>query len=325
MRFIDAGESLLPSDEELAQLVIDGTNLELVSRLDDPSFAARQEAMAALVASTTANAQLYAILAREPLSAEQRHRLLVIVRDRLVNRPRGALGISMAWMQAGEGQPGEVRISALLPGLPAEEVLELGDRIARVDGRELRSNLDLVNYVQRKSPGDRVTLSVRRPQRDERGNIVNGPDGQPRLDTMEIELALGSSDLLRDPVRPNLRRDPSEVERDLAREARQVEARWGVEPQRIAVRGSLGPPETRPMEIPLEQVEEHRAVRELLLDLQRLVTAESKPSPQMRAWWEQELAMLRAQANDPSLTAGEQAYLRRVVERYGELLELAPE
>jgi hypothetical protein len=310
----------LPTSDDLRSIPIDPVLFDLVRQLDDPSYDRRQAAMAALIASEAPNAQFYAILDRSRLSQEQRHRLLLVSRERLLNRPRGALGISMQWIPAPDEASGEVRIINLLPGLPAEEVLELGDRIVQVDGQPLRGNQSLVNHVQKRNPGDRVSLTVRRPRRDERGNPVNGPDNQPVYDVHEIDLVLGSTDLLRDPLRPDMPREQSQVEQERAEEARQVEDRWGVEAVTVEVRGRAGAELTVPVSIAVEDLDEHSAIRDLMMDLQRLAMSEAEPTPAMRLTWARQIQALRARVNDPDLTPGEQEWLRRVAERYAELV-----
>ncbi len=167
-----------------------GETFELVvEQLDDPSYAARQEASARLLDQAFSIEQIQQGLSRRDLSPEQRHRLLAVYSERVLNIPRGALGITMTFAPpVVAGQPGEVVINSLLPGLPAERVLQRGDRIGRIDGSPLLSNTDLLRQIQSKRPGDEVVMTVRRLRRDE--------EGQPTYEELTVRVALCSAELL---------------------------------------------------------------------------------------------------------------------------------
>ncbi|QDV37324.1 PDZ domain-containing protein [Tautonia plasticadhaerens] len=69
--------------------------------------------------------------------------------------PRGFLGLELAETN------GEVTISAVLPGSPAEGVgISPGDRLVRVLGRDVDSLEDARKAVARVEPGDTVTLRI---------------------------------------------------------------------------------------------------------------------------------------------------------------------
>ena len=169
----------------------------LLVHLDDPSYAARQEASARLLDQAFSIEQIQQGLSRRDLSPEQRHRLLAVYSERVLNIPRGALGITMTFARpVVAGQPGEVVINSLLPGLPAERVLQRGDRIGRIDGSPLLSNTDLLRQIQSKRPGDEVVMTVRRIRRDKEGVPVVDEALQPVYEELTVMVALCSAELL---------------------------------------------------------------------------------------------------------------------------------
>ncbi len=205
----------------------------LVADLDDPSYAKREAATAGLLKCPFDRDQFLAVLARDSLSAEQQHRLVAIVCDRLINRPRGAVGISMHFDQADATQPGEVVVLDLLPNLPAERVLQIGDRITHVDGEPLRRRDDLVRRVQLRPPGERLRLSVKRPLLDGDGFPVLDESLRPRYEKLEVDVVLGSADMLRN---RDGRLEKSSVLEDLRRDALAVAKEYGQQPRQVVIR-----------------------------------------------------------------------------------------
>lgn len=192
------GPLAFPTRQELASVNVTAQVMALVARLDHPCYREREAATQALQDGRDNQRQLYAVLAQEALSAEQRHRLLAVVRQRLLNTPRGALGISMLFEQPDANQPGGSVIMDLLPGLPAERVLQRGDRITHVDGNPLNARNDLIHRVQARRPGDEVQLVVNRVRRDGDGRPLWNEARQPEYETLEIGIVLASAELLRD-------------------------------------------------------------------------------------------------------------------------------
>ena len=182
----------------------------LLEQLDDPSYEARQEASARLSDRAFSIEQIKQRLSRRELSPEQRHRLLAVYSQRVLNSPRGALGIQMpAAGPAAPGQPVEVIVGNLLPGLPAERVLKRGDRIDRIDGVPLLNSNDLITQIQNRRPGDEVVLTVRRLRRDDEGIPVVDEALQQVYEELTVRVALCSADLLDQfqagsPRRPNI-------------------------------------------------------------------------------------------------------------------------
>ncbi|MHC4991388.1 MAG: PDZ domain-containing protein, partial [Planctomycetota bacterium] len=191
----------LPGASQLSRVQIDPALRQLVDELDSESYEQREAITRQLVESLFDVDQMLAVLQREPLSAEQRHRLLQAVRKQLIRTPRGALGIRMqiANVRRGRGEPVEIVVTELLRGLPAESVLKERDIIFAVDGDPLYSQDEVIQRVQTKMPGDVVALSVRRMLRDERGRPLRDEQDELQYETVDVELTLGSADLLRDP------------------------------------------------------------------------------------------------------------------------------
>lgn len=216
----------LPSSEELAAVEIEPDLDRIVSRMGDSLYSNREEATAELLERGVDLLQLYAALARGGLTPEQRHRILSVIQDRLLNTPRGAVGIKVdqRWL------PDEIVIQQLLPNLPAREVLEVGDRVTHLDGEPLESWNAFVKSVQSRLPGSRIAITIKRP-RENRVAVEKPPPG-PEYEVIELEFDLGSADLLRDPVtgRPQ-RGGPVYDERK--REAELAMDRWGADPKEI--------------------------------------------------------------------------------------------
>ncbi|MCH8007028.1 MAG: glycosyltransferase [Planctomycetes bacterium] len=137
---------------------------------------------------------------------------MAVYSERVLNIPRGALGITMTFARpAAAGQPGEVVVNSLLPGLPAERVLKRGDRIGRIDGSPLLSNTDLLRQVQSKRPGDEVVMTVRRIRRDDEGAPVFDEALQPVYEELTVTVALCSAELL-DQFQTGSQRGPNIVQ-----------------------------------------------------------------------------------------------------------------
>lgn len=149
--------------------------MKAVQGLSDSSFATREAASESLRRSSVPDEVFMAVLDRENLQQEQRHRLLRVLQWRIQNRPRGAVGIRMSPGRGG------ILINELVPGLPAEKVLRVGDTIVQINDMVVRENSDLVGVVQRLAPGTRIRMTVLRPH----GNAVKG-------ERIEVEFELGS-------------------------------------------------------------------------------------------------------------------------------------
>ena len=219
---------------------IDPPLSRLVDRLEEASYTGREEATERLLEDTFDNAQLYAVLERGDLSPEQRHRLLTVVCQRLLGAPRGAVGIAYPRVQPVSGRPFEIVVTDLLPDLPAQHLLMIGDRITHVDGRALQDAHHFIISVQSKAPGEFIRLRLNRVKRDEHEERLRDEQGQLVYETLEVELQLGSVENLRD-ADGNAPREESPLVRLRKDEALQATLKYAPRPRLIQVRGQPTP------------------------------------------------------------------------------------
>lgn len=220
------GEAI-PTAEELRGVNVPPELDQGVALLGDPSYAVREEATARLVEGTFRKEEVYAVLAQRRLTAEQRHRLLEVLHDRLILTPRGAVGIQMDQRFL----PNRVVVIDLIPGLPACEVLQVGDRIVGLQGKDLATQMDFVRTVQSQPPGTKISLKVERPVPVDRNRAE--AQGEPKVEVLDIELVLGSADLLRD---PDGRPAQNSLLDERRREAGEAQRVYGPRPKLIEVR-----------------------------------------------------------------------------------------
>lgn len=220
-------DDLLPTPQQLRAITITPEVRSLVGELDSPDFAEREKATRKLIDLRIENVQFYAMLERDELSAEQRSRLLAVIRERVVNAPRGALGIHMD-VAGRPGVDGEVRegvaVLDLIAGMPAERVLRVNDRITHIGDSRIFSAEDLIMLVQGRRPGDSVGLTVERVVRDDTNAIVRDENGKATFENLELTIKLGSVEQLHDTRGPAA---PSRVELDRRREAAAALQRYG--------------------------------------------------------------------------------------------------
>ncbi|SFD82832.1 PDZ domain-containing protein [Lentibacillus persicus] len=57
-----------------------------------------------------------------------------------------------------------VYVVSVIDGMPADGVLQTGDRITAIDGNEIDESNDLIDYVDNKQAGDTITVKVEREQ-----------------------------------------------------------------------------------------------------------------------------------------------------------------
>jgi hypothetical protein len=326
--YLDFGLTL-PSREELSSIDVDPAVRALVQKLDDVSFFAREEATQALLNAEVDRNQLYAMLEFDALSAEQRYRLLAVVRETLTRMPRGALGISMRQLQFAAAGPVEIRVEDLLPGLPAERVLRIGDSIIAFDGKPLLAQRDLQTRIQSKKPGEKATLTIKRVRVDEAGQPMLDEQNRIQLDTLDVEIELGSAELLRNTA-PNspVFDQTSDVERQRHREAAAEAHNYAPKAREIPIKGSFSAMSTQNQSNPRRRsaspgaidVDDHPLIRDLLE--QRLMIAQGQRAltPAVRQQWNQTLSKLLELAANDNLTPDERALLADVIDRYVELI-----
>jgi len=310
---------LLPDRDDLAGLRVDPAVRRLAERLDDASFRTREEAMEALRDAEVDVAQLCALLAEETLSAEQRCRLLMILQRQLIFTPRGALGISMV---ARPGDPGGVEVLDLVAGMPAQRLLQIGDRITHIDGRRLGGGDELIIVVQAKQPGEVADLTVMREKRDAQGRVLRNDDGRTAYEALQIAVELGSSAALTNPnpALP-LRRGPVEVAR--AAEMDEALRRYAPRPQHVDLRdeqaadfiaSAQAPPPMR------DVVDARRTLQNLQIQLILIAEGRLQRDAALRQTWRRQLEAMRELAARNDLPERDRHAVGALADRFAELM-----
>jgi hypothetical protein len=244
-------EALRP--ERLRSVRVGEAAIRAAADLDSAEFDRRQAASAALLDPAIQDAELWALLDREPRSLEARERLLEAACQRIVDRPRGALGIRMGNMAPPRSG---VLVQATVPGLPADRVLVAGDVVQRVDDAPIESIEAMANELQGRAPGQEVRLQVLRTERDAAGKPLPGPDGRVIERQIEIRVPLGNANDLERADRGQRAGFPQVPNQVVMRRAIQVTTlrrRFGgasvveVMPMDHAREGAVDPPDTAPV------------------------------------------------------------------------------
>jgi len=106
--------------------------------------------------------------------AQESTRVEAVPREPEIEAPglgRGFVGLVLVEEPDGGG----VRITRVIPGSPADDAgLKKDDIIAAVDGRSVNSVDDVRSALADRSPGDRVTFSVRRDDQEEEVTVTLG-------------------------------------------------------------------------------------------------------------------------------------------------------
>ncbi len=179
------------SPEVCSQVRLSGTLLQTVADLDSRDYERRQAASVMLGGPTVTAEEIFALLVRGELTNEQVERLLAVAQAKVLALPRGALGLRM--QPSGDLEHPGVEVILLIPRMPAETVLKLGDRIERIDGKPIATSTDLVEIIQSKLPGESVRLSVARPLRDERGKTKLDANRQVIEEQLTLDVPLASA------------------------------------------------------------------------------------------------------------------------------------
>ncbi len=228
---ITSDKTYLPSAAELNEVQIDERLRLCIKSLGDPIYAVREAATVELRTGDFVRLQMYAVLSRLDLTGEQRYRLTSAVQDDLLLTPRGAVGISVTDQSRRENK---IVVGRLLPDLPAQDLLHVGDRITHLQGKPLPNWRAFVKEVQTREPGAKITVTVERiisPRRTNRRQI--GVE-EPKFTTLDIEIELGSAEMLRDPISGRIYRT-GEVFQRLKAEAKEVAGTFGPQPKQIRV------------------------------------------------------------------------------------------
>ncbi len=209
-----------------------------VARLGDGEFAARERASTELREMSITNEVLMAVLEQGGLDEEQRNRLLRVLRWRVLYRPRGAVGIRMEPSGTAISVRG-VLVTEVIPGLPAEQVLRVGDVILDIDGQRITTSGDLIGRVQRLQPGDPIRMGVIRPVPSE---TPDGPgilrfEGDRVFEEIDVEFPLGSYDKLGNDPSASAMGNPETMRRRGRVEA--IWGRWGSNPRSVGIPKAL--------------------------------------------------------------------------------------
>ncbi|MCH2132682.1 MAG: PDZ domain-containing protein [Phycisphaerales bacterium] len=134
-------------------------------------------------------------LGRAGLTHEQRLRLLRAIETRLLQLPRGALGIRMKIdIVDFQDQDGNrirgVEILELLPGMPAEAHLRVGDVIMSIEGELIDQSSEVSELIKRHWPGEPIELEI---ARDLPADAAGLPRRSQRL---QVKVNLGSTEQL---------------------------------------------------------------------------------------------------------------------------------
>jgi hypothetical protein len=290
----------------LQGLVPDKRVTDLVRGLGSADFAAREAAGAALLdLRKVPDEQVWLHLsgAAGELPYEAHARLLEVARSRILDAPRGALGIQMA---ARFADSDGVTVTGLIPNMPAQKVLKPGDRIVELDGKQILVTQQLSAVVQNKRPGDRIAVVVMRGERDALGRVKGGADGRPTEQRIELEMEVGArADLEKfGDGGMDISQDKS---RDLLAERLLVDFPAPVRTLRTE----------RLAGEPLD-VESHPDIAQLR---QQLASPDGLgASAGIRAVLRARLESLEAAARAPGLDDGERAWFKAVADRYRELI-----
>ncbi|MBB5323794.1 PDZ domain-containing protein [Anoxybacillus tepidamans] len=72
-------------------------------------------------------------------------------------------------------QPRGVYVMSVVPGMPAEHILQVGDRIVRIDGKTMNTSEQLIQYVRQKKKGDQVSITWKRNGKEKTASLSLAP------------------------------------------------------------------------------------------------------------------------------------------------------
>ena len=224
--------------DELRGFAVPKSVRDVVDRLGDESFDERERASAALRGMSITNDVLMAVLEQDGLDEEQRNRLLRVLRWRILYRPRGAVGIRMEPSGTAISVRG-VLVTEVISGLPAEQVLRVGDVILQIDEQRITTSADLIGRVQRLQPGDPIRMGVLRPVP---ADTPDGPgirrfEDDRVFEEIDVEFPLGSYDKLGNDPSASAIGNPETMRRRGRVEA--IWSRWGGNPRSVGIPKTL--------------------------------------------------------------------------------------
>jgi len=288
----------------------------LVAKLGSPHWREREQASEAILAigDDSTDERIKARLSRQDLSTEQRHRLVDALCRRIVERPRGAIGITMdTFRRDGRG----VHVRDLVRGMPAADVLRVGDLIESINDEPIRDSEDLAGIVQELRPGTAIRLRVQRPVKDGNGRTRRNDAGETIAEPVELTITLGSMDQLEQRERQggNGVRVQRFVLQDREREAEFLRGRFGAPGSVVPVEGLAQTPSYSTFAGLLDHIES-----ELSLVEKRPMITVADLEAVLRG-----LETARGRLGDPSVTERDRERLVLSMRRVSELLQRSVE
>lgn len=134
------------------------------------------------------------------LSGEQRERLTQVGIRLFGQMPHGAMGVSFSRADRGQG----VEISGVVAGFDSMRVLQPGDVVLQIDGRDVNAQTDMRAAIISHDPGDEVDMTLLR-----------------RGERVVVSLKLGDFDTLRNALAPDRGLIRDALEMRIARRAGQ--------------------------------------------------------------------------------------------------------
>ncbi len=203
-----------------------------VELLGSQSFEQREAATASLQSMPVPDELFMAVLEQGGLDAEQRNRLLGVLRWRVLYRPRGAVGIRME--PAATGIRG-ILVTEVIKDLPAERVLQVGDVILEINDVALTTSSDLISKVQRLQPGDQIRMKVLRPVASDTPDApgIVRFDRDRAFQEVDAEFPLGSYEKLGNGPTAAALGNPETIRR--RHRVEEIWARWGTDAVAVSI------------------------------------------------------------------------------------------
>ncbi|MDZ4755805.1 MAG: PDZ domain-containing protein [Phycisphaerae bacterium] len=302
----------LPSNEELQKTVVSEETAALIRQLDASDYHARRAASEQLLNIDTRVEELLSALARGGLSTEQANRLLGVTYHRIVNAPRGALGIQMSNAHQAAG----VRITRVIAGFPAEKRIMVDDLIVAIDGQAVGSVDDVRMLVQGLAPGTIVRVELVRAERDARGKQKVDDRDNPLTRRIQVLIPLGSKRELdaAEPLPMAFPPDPLDVGRQ--KFGREVLLRFAPP----MLNATLPDDAKRAATYAALDAESYDLIVDFKREMAESLVQQRPIAPQALGHYRGKLRELRAMAQDGSYSAAEREWFDRVAKRLEELL-----
>jgi hypothetical protein len=295
---------VLPDDEALRSMAVPDDVLEMVARMGASEWAVRDKATRELAKSQVSDLVLLAVMLDPALTIEQKSRLIGVLSRRILDAPRGAVGIRMR----GNIQ-GAVVVEAVIPGMPGEDFLRAGDRITGIDGRKIATSEDLTSVVQGRRPGDVLVFEVVRRMVDEKGLNQLDADGRPLTERIKLTFPLGSVEQLDSTGNVST---SSMVTKGRTSLVQSIRSRFGLEVIDIRTPSMVAEEQS----FLRRSSELHPSVQWLLVQLKLEEEGQTVFTGEVNRVLDQHQRSLLREIADPRKSEAERAWLERVLERF---------